>query len=805
MKSAIQFTRFGSFCIVLLLFMPLLAEEMPELQSRSQIGGWPGAMAVQGDHVFIGQSMYLNVLDQTGDEYVSVSGVELPAEPRQLITAGNYLLVFYLWSDSAYQVIDITDPLNPVVHDRMALKTKNPLDIQLLDNTLYMSTNDTLSILNVADPLNIEIINQIGLQWAQCVHAEGSRLLAADYNNLYVYNISDPAAPVLDATWPIRDVKSIDIVDDIAYLAQSKMPDRAGLVLVDISDPANPAEVNFIQTKINDESVTPQLVKVAAGQAFIAARGSMHLFVADVSDAASAAITGHYDFTKASYIWIRSMHVDLPSVYLGFSSTSVPLQEIDVSDPADPVLSRAFEAPKSFHHMAGSGDTLVVASTERLWAYKVNNAENPVLLGSSWDYPEFFRIDVWKGLCYGIREDSLWVVDVSDPQNMTLLGTWKSEHAGEARTFRGVSVKNHTAYLMTWNMDSSNSWLEIVDVADPAAISLKGAWNVRGEARDLFISDDQALAWLAVTKPESVYLLSVLDIASPENIQELSTTNLAANPSCIWVADTLVLAGSVHEIDFQTATWYLESFDMSNPEAPVKLHERTGEGAIYDVQAYDSWVITSGSGTLSPVAKLDMTTPFMMNLLKRNNPVSPHEAIAKITGSMGYGEGIMQFFNVFTLAFLGSMLVPHAGLFMLMPLPEIALFAIFAIAGYLGLFCLTSYGSFGLFYLAFLFSLSGVPSDMDHPAVQKGFELMQNYPNPFNPQTRIEYTVENPAHVRLKVFDLRGREVSTLVDSPKAAGSYQIDFKAEGLASGIYIYQIEIGDQTIQRQMLLLK
>ena len=87
------------------------------------------------------------------------------------------------------------------------------------------------------------------------------------------------------------------------------------------------------------------------------------------------------------------------------------------------------------------------------------------------------------------------------------------------------------------------------------------------------------------------------------------------------------------------------------------------------------------------------------------------------------------------------------------------------------------------------------------------YSLMQNYPNPFNPSTVIKYSVRENTHVVLKVFDMLGREVSTLLDEEKPAGTYKISFDAAraGLSSGTYFYTIKAGDFVQTKKMILLK
>ena len=85
------------------------------------------------------------------------------------------------------------------------------------------------------------------------------------------------------------------------------------------------------------------------------------------------------------------------------------------------------------------------------------------------------------------------------------------------------------------------------------------------------------------------------------------------------------------------------------------------------------------------------------------------------------------------------------------------------------------------------------------------FNLAQNYPNPFNPTTKISYTIPERNNVSLKIYDMLGREVATLVNTTKEAGNYEVNFNASNLASGLYIYKIQAGSFTQSKKMLLLK
>ena len=85
------------------------------------------------------------------------------------------------------------------------------------------------------------------------------------------------------------------------------------------------------------------------------------------------------------------------------------------------------------------------------------------------------------------------------------------------------------------------------------------------------------------------------------------------------------------------------------------------------------------------------------------------------------------------------------------------------------------------------------------------YKLNQNYPNPFNPSTTISFSIPVQGNVSLKIYDVLGKEVVTLVDEMKGAGNYQITFDAAQLASGMYFYRLDTKNFSEVKKMILLK
>ena len=84
-------------------------------------------------------------------------------------------------------------------------------------------------------------------------------------------------------------------------------------------------------------------------------------------------------------------------------------------------------------------------------------------------------------------------------------------------------------------------------------------------------------------------------------------------------------------------------------------------------------------------------------------------------------------------------------------------------------------------------------------------ELFGNYPNPFNPETSIRYSLSKSEHVKLKIFDVQGKDIAELVNEEQPSGTYEVSFNAQALVSGIYFYKITAGQFSQTRGMMLLK
>ncbi|NNG26719.1 MAG: T9SS type A sorting domain-containing protein, partial [Ignavibacteriaceae bacterium] len=103
-------------------------------------------------------------------------------------------------------------------------------------------------------------------------------------------------------------------------------------------------------------------------------------------------------------------------------------------------------------------------------------------------------------------------------------------------------------------------------------------------------------------------------------------------------------------------------------------------------------------------------------------------------------------------------------------------------------------------------TLQGV-TEVEDATVPLDYSLEQNYPNPFNPTTSIRYAVSKKQFISLKIYDVLGNEVATLVNEEKDAGSYKVEFSTNDLrlTSGIYLYTLTAGNFKETKKMVLMK
>ncbi len=779
---------------ILVFFNAVFAQELPELDSRSRIGGWPNCAVVKENLAYISQSTTLAIVDVSKSPFETKGNFELPAEPNLMFIKNNTLFVFYQWSDSSLQTIDITDPLNPQIRQQFSLPSKFPQTVTFSDGYAFHASDGVLTIINIVDPENIQFESTIPVEDALSVKGTGSTLLVGTEDHLIIYDISNPANPELVSKTESPKIATIDLIQNTAYLGYDEYPD-IGLGIVDISDKTNPNRLNFIPTFIKEDNITsyksPSCVEIENNKAYLTCVGSMTLFIADVQNASQASILGYYEFDKGAWPTPKIMQVEYPFVYLGLTNSSCAFMKIDVSDPAQPTLAEAFESPKSVQYMTSVNDTLIVAGDERLWFYQIQDSQIPTFIASDWNYGGLTRLSAISGLILAVRQDTIMFLNTTDINNITQTGLFLPENDN----VRGLYAQDSLAYVLSYN-DADASTFEILNIEDPENIEILASLPVEGEARALSVSSNHSTAFIASSVNENNNSVKILNLNDKTNLATISTIPTQGIPMCISVEDTLALIGS----NTTANGWFMEAFNLTNIATPQLVNTRTGQGTIWSIQVVNDYILTNVIGTVDENPEID--APVYFNAAKTNNK---QPSIDNAQGGALY-IGQLLLFSRITFGLIGVFptLESIFSLAMLFILAGVLYF--FILSGYGDSTSLTFYGSLGILALAFILGgSSDVGNNNKQIQYPQELQLMQNYPNPFNPETTIEFQLNNPSHVKLDVFDMLGRKVATLVDEHRQTGLHKINFNAYNLPSGTYYYQLKTGNNIEQKKMILLK
>lgn len=108
-------------------------------------------------------------------------------------------------------------------------------------------------------------------------------------------------------------------------------------------------------------------------------------------------------------------------------------------------------------------------------------------------------------------------------------------------------------------------------------------------------------------------------------------------------------------------------------------------------------------------------------------------------------------------------------------------------------------------FLGGIFYISSMTDVEQRNAIPESYALEQNFPNPFNMATTIRYSVQEPGLVQIKIYDMLGQEVTTLVDAFMPAGYHEIHYRGDELASGVYFFQLRVNNYSQTRKMMIMK
>ncbi len=385
---------------------------------------------------------------------------------------------------------------------------------------------------------------------------------------------------------------------------------------------------------------------------------------------------------------------------------------------------------------------------------------------------------VFLGFNYGSWQNGqLKILDVSNPTSPTEVGLYLDSGFEPM----AIAVNNNYAFVGSDYQD-----LRVFDISNISSPQLLN----RYEEYSYDIQIEGNIAYLA-SETEGLVTLNVSNVNS---ITELGSFEPSGYAYSLFVQDTLAFVTFDEDL--------VRIVNVKNPANPYQLTSFDTPGSCKDVYAKDNYLfVADGTGGLLILDISDLHSIQTVSTYVPAQTAFSIEQVVVLNGyaylaDAGFGVRIIDLTDISSPQEVGYYRIDH------------------------GSYKLAVQGNkiYSINYYTCSVLQNNLLTGIDEkPTVVNGFQLYQNYPNPFNPSTTITYTIPGSEMlhatsqqlVQLKIYDVLGREVATLVNSKQAPGSYAVTFDAnsvEGeLPSGIYFYKLTSGSFSKIKKMVLLR
>ncbi|MFC1555805.1 FlgD immunoglobulin-like domain containing protein [candidate division KSB1 bacterium] len=835
--------------------------DISDLANPVEVGFFVGGFGscndvyIYGDYAFIAYCtslVLIDISDPTAPFYIKTFSYTQGGSSG-LFGRNNYLYVTA--STDGLVILDINDPINPVLLSNVKPSTQSIyystafLNKTIVkDNYAYLATNyDGLVIYDVSDPANPDSVwsSPTFWDWTLDIKIEDNyAFVACRLEGLRILDISDPANPVQIGSYDTNgEAYSVSISNQYAFIADNQL----GLKIIDVSDKSNPTLVESIFTGGFAEKVT-----IEGSYAFVPS-GFAGLMIIDISDPSNPE-------SVASYINGSTSRIAITDHYAYVIDEDIDI--LDISNPSDPTkISEIDDYPYNSYDLYIEGNFLFITGGQYgqynyLKIYNIEDRSNPVEVGI-YESPDYLdMVEVHDDIAY-VSKDILGIelIDISDPANPVKLSEFST-----GSQITKFCIKDSTIYLS----DTYNG-LIILDTSDPGSPSQIGSCPTDSYLRGVdvwgnyaFLADGFAgLMVLNISDPGNPSLLSryATDYDAFDILYHNNYVYLADGRDGLYIFNTFVeKKGDVNQDGLANI------FDLNEVIHYVLFNEPQDPTAftIAVADLYPSVIFpnTTGPWTLNIFDVVEIIQEILgLNKVSAQSLVSAGQNISEITvgfdgirkeNDIAYyplrisgGADIAGFemhleFDPDNMTFLEpvktastknmslSFSVRDNTVTLLAYSPdggaipacdEIVLELPFRFSGNIDYSSVKfeSVLAAGKHVPELTVTISSEITLVEEENVlPEKFILKQNYPNPFNPETTIEYHIANPDMVTLKVYNVLGQEIKTVVNETHSPGIFRVRWDGTNnsglpVSGGIYIYHLKTANFSEIRKMLLLK
>jgi len=693
---------------------------------------------------------------------VLYAGVETPV--RNVDVFGNFAIVecgfAYIHS------LDVSDPLNPIDVSFNGTMGNPAHDLYVSPDGQAHTTGAQFYVRLTIQPdgtLNSSSSREFNFG-AGAVYGNDSLAYVGYLGNLYILHLPAAALPPLSVT-NVNGIGDIIVQNNRAYIINS-----SGLQIWDVSNSENP-----ILTGQLNQSLFGNKLALSEGYAYIA-DSHQGLRIIDVSNSSLPVEVGSYAvyggtpdaFISGNYAYL-SQYTD-GMIILDISNPSVP---IFVSNFTDADYVNEIYVENNFAYIADYYGGLRIVD--------ITNPGNPIEVGNL-NTLQAWKIKTAGNYAYVINAtannpDSLEIIDLSNPSSPQEVGV--------------IEVSS-----ITWDIDVSGNYvyisanddgLKIIDVTNPASPTLAGTYT------DHSVKDVQVIgniAYIASSDFNGGFI--ILDVSNPSNPSLIHQYNPGGLPGPFDIA----VVGNYAYLSAPVGTADIILLDITNLNNPIELENYTPPIGSSDIQAVGPYLYLA-SGPAGLEILLNTLIPVPVELTSFTASTLNGKVTLKWTTATeknNYGFEIQRkqinsdWQKIGVVEGHGTTTETNT----------------YEYVDNIGLIASNSV-SYRLKQLNFDGSYEYSTELLVNNITPNKYVLEQNYPNPFNPSTVINYSIPSSGFVKLEAYNILGKKVATLVNEFKEAGSYEISFDGSNLASGIYLYSIQVGNFNSTKKMLLLK
>lgn len=694
-------------------------------------------------------------------------------------------------------------PQEMTILDSIVMDANVSYDIEIRGHVGYVGTSNGIFTLDLTDLANLTVIGhypQFGCISIALI--DGLICVGSQDDGVIFVDATDPANLTHVASFPEYTFAQDAIAQGNYFYVGNH---HLGVLTFDATDRANPQLVSSVDT---DETVTHLL---AHGDYLYTVGFGSPLMVWDISDPAEPSVL----HVSANYYLQRGYDLMISGSHLYMPNYTYSMQVISIQNPANPVRVTQVSTHGPSYALAQIGNHLFAGGAPSLLAMDITVPQAPQQVGRLISSHDFYDIEVYGEHLLAVGGDSgVFSLDVSQPVSTLPLAVqyaqgnpqdivFHEEYGFVSNGYDGLyirtmdsasplSITEFPGFLHSLTIDYPLAYLalddagvQILSIADPEAPQLFDNVNTSGHARDVAIYENDSGKYALVADTE--YDFARYDVTDPWDIRPKGVTFFVGNVYDVEVyGDYALIADN---------TGLLHVMDVSLfPDQPELVTSLEVQGSVTSLWIEGTVLYASGGFSLSSVDITDPTHPTVLDthqLGRVTTDFAIFNGLAYCT-QVGFGMEIVDVSDGHAMVSVARMQTVEDPTGIGIGGETVFLTADYETLILLPLQCRAS------------------PVE-DVPGQVAGEYLHRAFPNPFNPLTTLSYHLPARLSVHLKVYDLKGRLVDTLVDGEvQTAGRYLVpwngtDSRGRQVGAGVYLYSLQAAGIAETRRMVLIK